>query len=90
MAKTLGKILIVDDDRFVRMALTEALRSWEYETVEADSVASAKSTFTDEDPLVVLLDIDLPDGSGIDVLNHIKEINPDIVCLLYTSDAADE
>jgi CheY-like chemotaxis protein len=29
------KILIVDDDRFIRMALGEALRSWDYVAVEA-------------------------------------------------------
>lgn len=84
MSETAGKILIVDDDRFVRMALVEALRSWEYETLEADSVASATKMFADEEPGVVLLDIDLPDGSGLDVLNHIKEISPDTIAVMIT------
>lgn len=84
MAETPGKILIVDDDRFVRMALVEALRTWEYDTFEADSVSSAKKMFADEEPGIVLLDIDLPDGSGLDVLNHIKEINPDTIAVMIT------
>jgi DNA-binding NtrC family response regulator len=84
MAETAGKILVVDDDRFVRMALNEALRTWEYEVVEADSVKTARSVFADEEPAIVLLDIDLPDGSGIDVLNHIKDINPDTVVVMIT------
>lgn len=84
MKSSLGKILIVDDDRFIRMALGEALRSWNYETVEADSVLAAKKLFADEEPAIVLLDIDLPDGSGLDVLNEIKDINPDTIAVMIT------
>ncbi len=80
----LGKVLIVDDDRFVRMALCEALKSWQYETVEADSVSSAKKAHSDEDPAIVLLDIDLPDGSGLDVLTYIKEKCPGTIAVMIT------
>ncbi len=78
------KILIVDDDPFIRMALTEALKSWAYEPFEAQSVASAKAAFAEVDPAVVLLDIDLPDGSGLDILNHIKEVRPDAIAIMVT------
>ena len=84
MNDTAGKVLIVDDDRFVRMALVEALHTWQYETVEADTVAAAKKAFGEEEPAVVLLDIDLPDGSGIDVLNYIKEAAPEIIAVMIT------
>ena len=84
MSETAGKILIVDDDRFVRMALSEARRSWAYETIEADSVASAKKMFAEEEPAIVLLDIDLPDGSGLDILNEIKDISPDTIAVMIT------
>ena len=84
MADTAGKVLIVDDDRFVRMALSEALRAWEYDIVEADSVKAAKQAFADEEPPIVLLDIDLPDGSGLDVLTYIKEQSPDTIAVMIT------
>ena len=84
MKGSAGKVLIVDDDRFVRMALSEALRSWEYEIVEADSVKSAKQAFEEEDPPVALLDIDLPDGSGLDILTFIKEQSPDTIAIMIT------
>ncbi len=84
MKNSLGKIMIVDDDRFIRMALGEALRSWNYETVEADSVATARKVFADEEPAVMLLDIDLPDGSGLDVLTELKESNPDTIAVMIT------
>ncbi len=79
-----GKVLIVDDDRFVRMALCEALKSWQYETVEADSVASAMKAFADAEPVIVLLDIDLPDGSGLDVLKEIKTTSPETIAVMIT------
>lgn len=78
------KILIVDDDRFVRMALGEALRSWQYETIEASTVAEAIKVFGSEEPRIVLLDIDLPDGSGLDVLNDIKAIKPETIAVMIT------
>jgi|CXWL01.1.fsa_nt_gi DNA-binding NtrC family response regulator len=84
MPESALKILIVDDDRFVRMALGEALRSWEYRTIEAESVVSAKKAFAEEDPAIVLLDIDLPDGSGLDILTEIKAKSPETICVMIT------
>lgn len=84
MAVGAGKVLIVDDDRFVRMALSEALRTWDYETCEAESVETAKRAFADEEPSIVLLDIDLPDGSGLDVLTYIKEQSPETIAVMIT------
>jgi DNA-binding NtrC family response regulator len=81
---TQSKILIVDDERFIRQTLAEALRSWGYESVQAGSVAEAASVFAEEEPGVVLLDIDLPDGSGIDVLNDIKEKSPETIAVMIT------
>ena len=84
MAENKQKILIVDDDRFIRMALREALSSWGYETIEAGTVADALEQFAEHDPPYVLLDIDLPDGSGIDVLNNIKEQDSDTIAVMIT------
>ncbi|HEX8127898.1 MAG TPA: response regulator, partial [Pyrinomonadaceae bacterium] len=60
--------MIVDDEQTIRWALSEALRSWGYQPVEAGTVAAGVSTFESESPATVLLDIDLPDGSGLDAL----------------------
>ncbi len=84
MSSATGKVLIIDDDRFVRMALGEALRSWEYDVIEADTVRSGEQLFADEEPPIVLLDIDLPDGSGLDLLTRIKERNPESVVVMIT------
>lgn len=78
------KILIVDDDRFIRIALGEALRSWDYETLEAGTVADGNAVFDAEEPPIVLLDIDLPDGSGLDVLTRIKDRSPETIVVMIT------
>ena len=78
------KILIVDDEPFMRLALREALRSWGYETLEAGTVAEATTIFDEEEPPIVLLDIELPDGSGLDVLTRIKEKRPESIAIMIT------
>jgi DNA-binding NtrC family response regulator len=78
------KILIVDDERFIRMTLGEAVRSWNYAPIEAADISTAREVFANEEPDVVLLDIDLPDGSGLDLLDEIKETAPDTVVIMIT------
>lgn len=89
MAKSTGKtetILIVDDDPQIRMTLDSVLKSWGYECVEAGTVADGERVFSDILPAVVLLDIDLPDGSGLDLLTRIKEVNADTIVVMITGD----
>ncbi|MFZ1699491.1 MAG: sigma-54 dependent transcriptional regulator [Pyrinomonadaceae bacterium] len=81
---TQEKILIVDDDRSIRWALDKTLESWGYETVQAETVAEANEKFAHEEPAAVLLDIDLPDGSGLDVLTHITEADPSAIVIMVT------
>jgi len=78
------KVLIVDDDQMIRWALTEALRSWGYACVEAETVNAALATFETDHPAVVLLDVNLPDGSGLDGLREIKHRQPDAIVIMMT------
>ena len=82
--KTKEKVLIVDDDLSIRLALTEALKMWSFASAEAGNVAEALTQFEIEQPIAVLLDIDLPDGSGLDVLRTIKEKQPEAVVIMIT------
>lgn len=75
---------MVDDDRAIRWTLSEALRSWSFVPVEAGSVSEALAQFNAEAPQAVLLDIDLPDGSGLDVLRQIKAERPEAVVIMIT------
>ncbi|HWN12121.1 MAG TPA: sigma-54 dependent transcriptional regulator [Pyrinomonadaceae bacterium] len=78
------KILVVDDDQAIRWTLSEALRSWSFVPVEAGTVADALAQFHGESPAAVLLDIDLPDGSGLDVLRQIKQERPESIVIMIT------
>jgi two-component system, NtrC family, response regulator AtoC len=80
------KILVVDDEPTIRWTLAEALRGWGYEPVEAGTVASAAAVFDAESPTAVLLDVNLPDGSGLDVLTEIKRRQPQAVVIMITAD----
>ena len=60
------------------------MRSWSFEPLEAGTVTEALTQFNAELPAAVLLDIDLPDGSGLDVLRQIKQERPESVVIMIT------
>jgi len=71
-ANPMPKILVLDDDAFIRMALSQALASWNYSAAEAGTVAEALKILETIEPEAALLDIQLPDGSGHKVLEEIR------------------
>ncbi len=79
------KILIVDDEPMIRWTLSEALRGWGYEPIEAGTVMGALASFESDHPAAVLLDINLPDGSGLDALREIKHRQPQSVVIMITA-----
>ncbi len=79
------KILIVDDERLIRRSLSEALRGWGYVPLEAVIAAEAIAAFDAEQPAVTLLDINLPDRSGIEVLYDIKKRQKDAIVIMITA-----
>ena len=79
------KILIVDDEKLIRWSLSEALRGWGFLPVEAANKSESLKLFETESPSAVLLDINLPDGSGLDVLREIKKQQPEVVVIMITA-----
>jgi DNA-binding response OmpR family regulator len=84
--QTWNKVLIVDDEPSVRWAIAEALRGWDYETVEAETGAAALAALATERPAAVLLDINLPDSSGLDLLREIKRRLPQVAVIMITAE----
>ncbi|MBS1789888.1 MAG: sigma-54-dependent Fis family transcriptional regulator [Acidobacteria bacterium] len=78
------KILIVDDDQNIRFTLVEALRGWGYDPIDAATIAAGRELFESEQPQVVLQDVNLPDGSGIDALQDYKHRQPQVVVIMIT------
>src|ERR687884_1461896 len=79
------KILVVDDEQMIRWTLSEALRGWGSLPIEPAPVAATLPAFETEQPAAVLLDINLPDGSGLDVLREIRRRRPDAVVIMITA-----
>jgi DNA-binding NtrC family response regulator len=85
MSKSTGEqILVVDDDEAIRWTLREALQSWGFAAIEAGSVAEGLKQYKTDVPDAVLLDIDLPDGSGLDVLREIKGEHAEAIVIMIT------
>jgi two-component system, NtrC family, response regulator AtoC len=78
------QILVVDDDEAIRWTLREALQSWGFTSNEAGTVDEAVKQFKADLPAAVLLDIDLPDGSGLDVLRELKREHPETIVIMIT------
>jgi DNA-binding NtrC family response regulator len=78
------KVLVVDDDSAIRYTLTEALRGWGYEPLEASTVTAALDSFDAERPSAVLQDVNLPDGSGLDALLEYKKRQPQAIVIMIT------
>jgi DNA-binding NtrC family response regulator len=65
------KILIVDDEEAARYGMRKALQSKENLLLEASDLRMARFLVEKEEPALVLLDVNLPDGSGIDFLKEL-------------------
>ncbi|HEX3231978.1 MAG TPA: sigma-54 dependent transcriptional regulator [Pyrinomonadaceae bacterium] len=79
------RILVVDDEKMIRWSLGEALRGWGFEPIEAATAGAGLAAFESETPSAVLLDINLPDGSGLDVLRKLRQREPEAVIIMITA-----
>jgi len=78
-------VLIVDDDEGFRDSLKDILEEHGYEVLCAGSCSEAMKTAREFLPMVVLLDVKLPDGSGTGLLADLKELNGDCICAMMTA-----
>lgn len=66
------RVLIADDSLTVRMDISEALQSAGFETVLCADLRSAREALAHEEHALVVLDILLPDGDGLDFLKELR------------------
>lgn len=80
-------VLIVDDSETLRKRLKEALSliRTDLEFYEASSGEEALSVYSPKMHDIVILDISLPDMSGIEILKQIKNSDPGIRVIIFTS-----
>jgi two-component system KDP operon response regulator KdpE len=73
MSTSRATVLIVEDDPQIQRFLTAALESHDYEPVSADNGADGLRLATTRQPDVVIVDLGLPDMSGLDVIKRLRE-----------------
>jgi DNA-binding NtrC family response regulator len=81
----LDRILVVDDEDLIRWSLHQKLANWGYRTFEAADAETAIALVEEESPDLVLLDVHLPDRSGLEVLQTIRESNTRMVVIIMTA-----
>lgn len=86
------RVFLVDDHEIVRRGIADLLNAEaDIEVVgEAATAAQARGRIAATRPDVALLDVRLPDGSGIDVCRDIRSKSPEIRCLILTAYDDDE
>lgn len=86
------RVFLLDDHELVRRGLADLLSvEADIEIVgEASSVAEALTRIPATRPDVAVLDVRLPDGSGIEVCRDVRSQSPDVQCLMLTSFSDDE
>ncbi len=80
------KVLIVDDERMIRWALRQKCEEWGYYALEAETGAAALKIAHNEAPDLVLLDVRLPDISGIEVLEQLRQSGDARAVIIITAD----
>ncbi|MEK0442569.1 MAG: hypothetical protein RL403_1547, partial [Bacteroidota bacterium] len=72
---SMAKILIIDDERFIRTSLREILEYEKYEVIEAQDGAEGLKKIKEEEVDLVLCDVKMPILDGMDVLDQVKHLD---------------
>ena len=79
------RILVVDDEPSMREMLAIMLFKEGYEVLVAESRAAAAKVFAQATVDMVITDVRLPDGDGIEILRHVKAASPQTVVIVMTA-----
>jgi DNA-binding NarL/FixJ family response regulator len=84
--------MLVDDHELIRQGLRRAFeRADDFEVIgEAGSIAETLEMISTTPPDVVILDVRLPDGSGLDAARKVREQHPTMGIVILTMDAGDD
>lgn len=81
-----GKILLVDDEAHIRKFVGLVLKTLGEPTIiEAGNGQEGVRLFTAEQPDLILLDVNMPIMDGVQTLEALTKLNPDIIVIMLTS-----
>lgn len=81
----MSKILVVDDEVQLRTLLSRMLELEGYEVCQAGDCRTALKQLEFQSPDVVLCDVFLPDGNGVDLVSSVKKTTPNVEIILLTA-----
>jgi two-component system response regulator AtoC len=77
-------VLVVDDEEPVRISVARILEQGHYRIVTVGDVFQAMERIREEDFGIVLADVRMPSGSGLDLIQNIKKLSPSTVAIVIT------
>jgi two-component system, OmpR family, KDP operon response regulator KdpE len=90
MADTTHKIVIIDDEASIRRFLKVSLEAHHYQVYEAVTGAAGEQEVIARRPDIILLDLGLPDVSGIEVLKRLREWSKTPIIVLTVKDLEEQ
>lgn len=79
------KVLVIDDEEAIRTVLESRLNAWGLEVYTADDLATAEAAIEEFQPEVLVSDVMLPDGSGVDLLRSLRRKKVEVPVVLITA-----
>ena len=83
------QLLIIEDDIGLNQGLSKALKADDRQIISCQDLKTAKEQLLCGGVSLILLDINLPDGSGLELLREVKENTPYIPVILLTANDTD-
>ncbi len=77
-------LLVIDDEPAIRHAFQRAFREGELTVLTATTAAEGRAIVEAQQPDVVILDVHLPDATGLETFRRLREVDPRIVVILIT------
>ena len=85
-----NRILVVDDDPVIRFGICNFLESQGMQVTEAESAQRAQEKFSGASPDAAIVAFALPDGDGLELLEHFKSTDPDLPVIVLTGQGSIE
>lgn len=82
------KVLVVDDDSFIREVLAAVLEGDNYAVVTAENGAMAFATFSADSEIgIIITDVNMPEMDGMELVRKIREAGSDVPVIILTGDS---
>jgi DNA-binding NtrC family response regulator len=80
-----SRVLVVDDENLIRVWLESHLGDAGYQVTVAANAEAARAAFRDSPPDAAVLDLKLPDGTGMELLKEFLESDPDLTAIILSA-----